>query len=35
MILKIHLLVSDRKLNRAVCGINSGRSKSVEKNILS
>ena len=35
MILKIHLLGSARKLEMAVFGVNTGRFKSVEKNILS
>ena len=35
VILKIHLSVSTRKPKMAVCGVNSGRFKSVEKNVLS
>ena len=34
VILKIHILVSARKPKMAVCGVNSGRFKSVEKNVL-
>ena len=34
MILKTHLSVSARKLKMAVSGFNNGRSKLVEKNIL-